>query len=692
MQRLSVIISMSMILVMMFFSFTLANNSFTVLSHHKISKSNFSLPDQIDFNFGSALAFLGDLDGIGPDYLAVGAQHGDGGGTDQGVVWILTLDSTGNPTSYHEISSVVGNGNLPLQYNDGFGASIALLGDVNGDSIDDIAVGANGDGENEGAVWILFLNGDGTVQSYSEIDAGDLPLSHGDEFGSSVISLGDLDGAGSSVQAIAVGSKLDDSGGNNRGEVYIIFLNSSGGVLSYYEISDESGDLPIGALQDDDRFGKDLAVLGDLGGDGTPELVVGACGDDGTGTSDRGAFWVLSIDSTGHVSSSQEIGDMQGGFCGDLDDNDCFGFGLSAVGDLDGDGITDLLVGATGDDDDDDGNPNDQGAVWILFLNTDGTVKSFQKISETVGGLRGELDAQDYFGYSVTCLGDLNNDGITDLAVGAADDDDGGTTDVGAVWILSLTPTPIEVYDWQQAVHLEFRVTNPDSLAPINNFHIRNPRIVFADCSPPDSSIYIKCAGIVDYSPIQFPATPPDRWSRIVAGEEAWWFFPSVAPELAAPDMDIVFSVPPGVDPDSLGTNDVWYEVDYFLSSGPDTLLYGVCRFRCDSTETGIGDGGGTSPIRVRKYQILEQNYPNPFNPVTTIRYTVPQRSKVHLSIYNITGQLVRVLVLETQDAGVHEIQWDGINSHGQTVASGVYMYQITIDGMHEARKMILIK
>jgi len=75
--------------------------------------------------------------------------------------------------------------------------------------------------------------------------------------------------------------------------------------------------------------------------------------------------------------------------------------------------------------------------VWVLFLNTDGTVKSHQKISDTQGGFTGTLDANDLFGWSLASVGDLDGDGLTDLAVGAKNDSDGGGAS-GAVWMLFL--------------------------------------------------------------------------------------------------------------------------------------------------------------------------------------------------------------------------------------------------------------
>ena len=162
------------------------------------------------------------------------------------------------------------------------------------------------------------------------------------------------------------------------------------------------------------------------------DLAVGAFGDD-DGGSGHGAVWILFLDTDGTVKSHQKISSTQGSFAGTLDVNDAFGISAASLGDLDGDGVGDLAIGAFIDD---DGGPN-FGAVWILFLDVDGTVKSHRKISGTRGGFTGTLDVFDAVGSDVASLGDLSGDGVGDLAVSAAYDDDGGV-DVGAVWILFL--------------------------------------------------------------------------------------------------------------------------------------------------------------------------------------------------------------------------------------------------------------
>jgi len=88
----------------------------------------------------------------------------------------------------------------------------------------------------------------------------------------------------------------------------------------------------------------------------------------------------------------------------------------------------------------------------------------------------------------------------------------------------------------------------------------------------------------------------------------------------------------------------------------------------------------------------LKQNAPNPFNPATKIDYSLERSSHVTLTIYNILGQKVAVLVDDFQSAGWHEIIWDGRDNAGNAVASGIYLYLLKTDDYQASRQMILIK
>lgn len=89
---------------------------------------------------------------------------------------------------------------------------------------------------------------------------------------------------------------------------------------------------------------------------------------------------------------------------------------------------------------------------------------------------------------------------------------------------------------------------------------------------------------------------------------------------------------------------------------------------------------------------MLMQNYPNPFNPTTTIEYFIPKVGDVEIGIFNIQGQLVKNYLLKTQDMGVHQVTWDGLNENSQPVASGLYIYQIKYDNKVLTKRMLIIK
>lgn len=88
----------------------------------------------------------------------------------------------------------------------------------------------------------------------------------------------------------------------------------------------------------------------------------------------------------------------------------------------------------------------------------------------------------------------------------------------------------------------------------------------------------------------------------------------------------------------------------------------------------------------------LSQNYPNPFNPTTTIEFSLPTASKTKIEVYNILGKLVSVPFDGMAGAGENSIVWDGTNSHGQKVSSGIYFYRLTADEYTETKKMTLLK
>src|SRR5262245_32750839 len=399
----------------------------TVRAEQKISSTEGGFGSLLQWYdaFGSSVASIGDLDGDGRAELAVGAFRE--GASDEGAVWILFLDPGGRVRAEQKIKNQRRGGfGGQLDRGDRFGISVASLGDLDRDGHPDLAVGAPGDDDGDppeqGAVWILFLNADGSVKSEQKISetSGGLGavLDFGDNFGHALAALGDLDGDGN--PELAVGAWGDDP----VGAVWVLFLNRDGTVKSERKMIDA----PAGV-------GWSLARLGDVDRDGNADLAVGVPFDSdtddprdrirrrdgqtftrpGARPQGRGAVWILFLNADGTVRDQQKISGSAGRFGGELEDNDNFGYSLAPLGDLDGDGHPELAAGAWYDDD----GGIDQGAVWLLFLDADGKVKSEQKISETSGGFEGSLDYQDNFGCSVASLGDIDGDGHVDLAVGA---------------------------------------------------------------------------------------------------------------------------------------------------------------------------------------------------------------------------------------------------------------------------------
>jgi hypothetical protein len=399
--------------------------------------------------FGSAVANIGDLEADGVIDLAAGAPLDDDGGTDRGAVWILFMNDDGTVDIEQKISDTEGNFPAGLDDSDRFGSAVAELGDLNGDNILDIAVGAPLDddgGTDRGAVWILFMNADGTVQFAQKISNTEGGFSgileDNDQFGAAIANIGDLNN--DLLPEIAVGAIGDDDGGTDRGAIWILSLAENGTIFSFQKVSDSSGEF-AGTLRDGDFFGSSIAGIGDLDADGIEDIAAGAIGDD-DGGADRGAVWALLMNADSTVRFEQKISATNGNFNGGLDDSDHFGSSVTGLGDVNGDGIIDIAAGADGDD---DGGSN-RGAVWLMFMERDGEIISESKISSVSGNFTGTLTDGTQFGSALANPGDLDLDGTIDIVTGAKLDDDGGA-DRGALWTLfmqrSETDRKITIFD-----------------------------------------------------------------------------------------------------------------------------------------------------------------------------------------------------------------------------------------------------
>ncbi len=336
--------------------------------------------------------------------------------------WVLTES---------KISQAEGGFTGSLQFGADFGGAVAPLGDLNGDGVVDVAVGAPGEGlfGAAGAVFVFLLRGDGTVLQHVEITGEDVLTFGGptaeQNFGASMANLGDLDGDG--LDELAVGGY--GNGDNVGGTVWILSFNPDGTMRQVVDISSPGGGFS-GAVDPFDRFGWSVARVDDINGDGVPELAVGADADG------AGAVWVCYLTNAGTVNGQYKIAAGSGGFTGAIEQGDRFGSSVASLGDLDGNGVVDLAIGARADD---DGGGFETGAVWLLMLEPDGTVGSQRKLSRTEGELANVIEDGSSFGAALGQLSDLDGDGIRELCVGAPLDQ-GNEYFAGAIFTLFLSP------------------------------------------------------------------------------------------------------------------------------------------------------------------------------------------------------------------------------------------------------------
>jgi hypothetical protein len=392
---------------------------------------------------GFTLANIGDLNDDGVTDLAAGSAYNDDEGTDRGSINIMFMNADGSVDSTAEINDATVNGPT-LSDGDTFGIGIAGLGDLNGDGVEDIAVGASGDdegGTGRGAVHILFLNTDGSVDSTVEINSSTVPgisLLNGDGLGAfSIANIGDLNDDG--VIDIAVPAAGNDQTYTDSGAIHLFFMNTDGSVDSTVQINDATTN---GPSLDNWTYMYAVAGLGDLNDDGVEDILMGSPGGY-AGAYNYGAAHIAFMNTDGSVDSTIRI-DHNTTNAPPLGSpnrhyNDWFGVAVANVGDLDGDGITDIAVGAHISD----YAGTDRGAVYVMFLNEDGSVKGFSRIDDasTNGPV---LTNADQFGLGLAGIGDLNGDGVLDIAAGANGDDAGGSSR-GAIHILFLNPLTVTV-------------------------------------------------------------------------------------------------------------------------------------------------------------------------------------------------------------------------------------------------------
>jgi hypothetical protein len=299
---------------------------------------------------------------------------------------------------------------------DDAGTAVAAPGDVSGDGVADLLIGADLH-DDVGAFYLIEgpVTGSGAIGGAASPVLGVTLL---DWLGRSLAGAGDVDGDGTSD--FVAGAPGVDDGGGDAGGAYL-FL---GPVDSKWSTLDDA-DLAMQGESPDDLAGWSVAGAGDLTDDGQIDLVVGAVGR-ATAGPDGGAVYVVSGDERGTldlVFAEARVLGTNGG--------DWAGQSVAGAGDLDGDGVADLLLGAPYAD----GEVAFAGAAYVFYGPITGTLDA-----EDADGVRyGDL-AGDLAGFAVAGAGDTDDDGVADFLVGAPENDAHGSGS-GAAYLFTGAPS-----------------------------------------------------------------------------------------------------------------------------------------------------------------------------------------------------------------------------------------------------------
>ncbi|HED53031.1 MAG TPA: hypothetical protein ENJ00_02365 [Phycisphaerales bacterium] len=462
-----------------------------------------------DDRSGWSVSSAGDVNGDGIDDLIIGAPIADPNGNFRaGESYVVFGRTTGFGASV-ELSSLDGTTGFiinGIDAGDYSGSSVSSAGDVNGDGIDDLIIGAplaSPNGTIAGESYVLFGR---TTGFDASLDLSTLDGTTGftmigsdenDCIGGSVASAGDVNSDG--IDDLLVGSwpTVFNQNYYSRTKAVVVFgqTTSFGASLDLSSLDGTNGFIMEG-LRRQDEFGSSVSSAGDVNDDGIDDFIIGAPGfgdDFPVAPHFAGDSYVVFGRSTG-LDASLDLSSLDGttGFVvNGIDIGDHCGESVSTAGDINGDGIDDLLIGvhyAGSSYGDPNGNAG-AGESYVVFGRTSGFSASLDP--ETLDGVTGfvlnGIDASDFSGVSVSTAGDVNGDGIDDLIIGAFGADPNGNSAAGESYVVFGRRCRADV-------NHDGMLTPTDFTAWITSFNANAPECDQNDdgvCTPADVDAWI---------------------------------------------------------------------------------------------------------------------------------------------------------------------------------------------------------